>query len=403
MTAARVPRTLRRMAHEQELFVALIVLYLFECVLVVRRDVLILRSIGMGGFRVVRAGDLPGSPERALFLAMPVPPLGAFYLTQSRPVSLSPDGLSTRRAEHLGCESESLEPAEFIAYPDVRSVSSVSKDVQVNERIIAHLCSPAAAQRLAGEIERLRAAPDRAAREQRLTEFLDELFGIDAAREQRVRSEREAKTLLWLCNALCIYLFAITPLIVWRSGLSGTWVMLLIGLLGLWVGVVAEFVRVHRRLDPDASADRRQRFVILCCTPLAAARAYDLLLRDRLLAWHPLCGAAASCSAEEIRQLAGAMLRDLVFPCRAADERAVPEAESCAAWQRKQLYERVRALLPQFGVSELAATALPPADGPDSVACCPRCHTQFVREVDTCPHCPGVVVHPLIPPESYRL
>lgn len=176
--------------------------------------------------------------------------------------------------------------------------------------------------------------------------------------------------------------------------------MLLIGLLGLWIGVVAEFVRVHRRLEPDASADRRQQFVILCCTPLAAVRACDLLLRERLLAWHPLCAAAATCDIEETRQLAGAMLRDVMYPCRADEDRNPPEAESCAAWLRRQLHRRLRSLLQPIGVSEAAALTLPAADGPDSITCCPRCHTQFVRKVELCPHCPGVAVCSLAPPTA---
>ncbi|MBL8880479.1 MAG: hypothetical protein JNG88_15305 [Phycisphaerales bacterium] len=402
------------MTGAQELFIALVVLYLFECVLVLRRDVIVFRSLGFGRFRAIPAGNLPGSPERALFFSMPAPPLGGLYLTEQSPISLSPTGISTRRAEHFGCESEALEPAEFRSYAKIEQIAADGPALKINDEIAERLCGPVAARALAAEIDVLRNAPDAAGRDRLIERALDARFDIDAAAAKRETTEREAGTLLMLCNALCVYLFTIVPLVVWRSGLDGTWAMLLIALAGLWGSIAAEFVRVHRRLDPDASADRRHRFAIICCTPLSAVRAYEWLLRERLAAFHALAVAIVTCEKADAAALAGAMLRDLEYPCRRAaagvaatsidqcdasgeselrsreDENA--EADEAAAWLRSRLRDRVIRLMRRLELDVAGALAAPLRDDADSVAYCPRCHTQFVRQVADCAHCPGVAV-----------
>lgn len=381
------------MSGVQELFIALIVLYLFECVLVVRRDMLLIRSLGLGKFKATPAVNLPGSPERALFFSMPAPPLGAVYLTQSSPLTFTSDGVSTRRAEHFGCESEALEPATFTPFEDVKSVRADGVAVKVNDEAVAQLCTPAVARALAVQIDELRSTPDAALRERLILRALDARFDVDAARTRREETERDAWTLLVLCNLLCGFLFGVVPLTVWRSGLGGTWVMLLIALVGLWACIAAEFVRVHRRLAPEASADRRQRFAVICCTPLSAVRAYESLLRDRLADFHPLVVAAVTCETADARDLAAAMLRDIEFPCRALDAAdGSMQADNAAAWTRTQVRDRIVGIVRELEMSEQAALSAPQPDGADSIAYCPRCHTQFVRNVDACPHCPGVPV-----------
>lgn len=395
------------MSGVQELLIALVVLYLFECVLVVRRDVLVFRSLGFGRFRVTPAGTLPGSPERALFFSMPLPPLGGLYLTQQSPLALSPTGVSTRRSEHFGCESEATEPAEFMPFEGMEHVSADGPALKINGVVVERLCGPVAARALAAQIETVRTSCDTAERDRLIERMLDGRFDIDAAGARRAATEREAGTLLLLCNALCIYLFAIVPLVVWRSGFAGTWLMLLIALVGLWGFIAAEFVRVHRRLDPDASADRRHRFAIICCTPLSAVRAYEWLLRERLVEFHALTVAAVTCEKTDVAELAGAMLRDLEYPCHgnSGESAGVGEhvvahtknsqseiADAPATWMRSRLRDRVIRTMRYLELDAASALTAPQPDGADSVAFCPRCHTQFVRCVEGCPHCPGVGV-----------
>src|SRR5262249_21291214 len=136
---------------------------------------------------------------------------------------------------------------------------------------------------------------------------------------QRLRSRmQQIHDALWnprlFCNVLTIYLLIAVPLIAWRVGLAQNWPWIIANVFLCWIAAVAVFRQAHRKLQPEAHRERRKHTFLMSVLPLEAMRACDVLLRDALVAFHPLAIVHALCDRRTFVEFAQKLLLDLRYP-----------------------------------------------------------------------------------------
>jgi hypothetical protein len=178
---------------------------------------------------------------------------------------------------------------------------------------------------------------------------------------------------VWIgCNAMWMFVWCLAPAIVFFRGLAGTWRELLLIGVGILGFILVTYLRAHRRLYPEAKAERRSHAMLMGVSPLGAIRAVDHLSYRLLAEMHPLVAAMALCPRAESVRLA----RWFYFAPDHNDDGLRRFLEQAGLWSD--------------------VTAPPEAGEAGATAFCPRCHAQYVRPDGTCSDCSGIDLVALI-------
>ncbi|MCA9256288.1 MAG: hypothetical protein KDA33_11660, partial [Phycisphaerales bacterium] len=118
------------MSPDQELLLAAALLYLFECCIILHRRQLLFWSPGFSRFRIMHPENLPGSHAKAVFIAMPLPPLGEYLIAEPWPFALSPEGVASAPVQRIrrGVLGD-VDYATFVPWSSVN-------DVRINGAVI---------------------------------------------------------------------------------------------------------------------------------------------------------------------------------------------------------------------------------------------------------------------------
>jgi len=194
------------------------------------------------------------------------------------------------------------------------------------------------------------------------------------------RIVRPSYTNSWLLLAL---LFGVFPILAWRLGLTIS-LLLLPVLLIVLVHNVWSFHRLHRLLEPQAFAERREKTVALALSPLGVIRASSLLLKESIASFHPLAVSAATMPRVEARHFAARVLRELRFSLDG--ENVTSEGQAAQSQWRTVVWEWTKK---EFGDPETLLGA-PEKRSESSVAYCPRCEQEYVVAEGECADCRGI-------------
>jgi hypothetical protein len=376
-----------------EIILALAVLYLVECLMAVRRDGMLLWSWLRRSARLTHAHALPGAPDWGVFLGVPLPPFRGLCETRFYPLSLSPLGISTSRAQRVGLESLPAETPRHVAFAEIRKVGTDGRYLTVNGERLADCGSEAGARCWEARARELTELPEQA-RAAAIKAVVTR--GLDTGEVARVLTASRAavRNVRWDAHLLFFFLFVFTPLVLFEWGLERNWIFLAAGLLILWARAVYGFFRAHQGMYPERRGDRRHETLVMALTPMAALRAPDLLTRHSLVGFHPLAVVHALADATRFREFARKALCDLRYPLAGTHADSEGSAADIAGWFRTCLLEVCEPWLADVGCVPADLLAPPAADDAESRGYCLRCRTQLVHAEGECPWC-GVALCPL--------
>lgn len=357
------------MSELQVLYVILAVVYLSDCLVLVRRVGGCFRTDALGRFRYCpgRSFETWGG----LTISWPLPPLGRVAICQTWPISISPDAVVADGVVYLR---------------DVDLVAAVGREVRINGAAFVRTASPAIAEDLASMIVRVKDT-EQGRRERVIDREIERSLDVEEVR-RRVEEFRSASMPVQvLSHALFLYLFLLAPWVVWRFGLIPSWAPYLGGLAFLALGTTLAYALAHRKLHggwPVAHA------IAMTAAPPMAIRSRDALFRDLLAAFQPLAIASVLCRPEESREMARTAVREARHPIPHVGESRPPEAPEAEAWFRARLRREIERRAARVGGSmeELLRPVL--ASSPEARGYCPRCLGQYVAGVELCPDCGGI-------------
>lgn len=370
------------------LFLVLVVIYLWECAWWARRGTVGFRTWLGKNWRFTPPPQWLGNQNGGVIFSHPLPPLGYLLASQGMPVSVSPDAV-------LAYQPPSVDPARrwrhnesLFQFDQIQRVEAKGKRILIDGQLLTTAGSTIGAVELAAKLRELRqAAPG--ARRHLIERAIGAMFDTSLIRQRWTQFHTRTQPMRLTANMLFFYLFALTPLALWRFGLSLTWIWLLAGMLGCTLTIAMQFRRTHQHLYPAAEDERFTHFIILLLSPASAVRALDPLARPLLEPFHPLAVAKVLCSEQMFRCLAQQFLRELRYPALPLSPR--PElTQSTERYARELLLSRIEKLIRQNGWSPEDLLQPPPRTDQSCLSFCPRCQATFTLAEGVCQDCGGV-------------
>ena len=377
------------MSDAQLLFLVLALLYGWECACWVRRGSVAFTTWLGRTWHLVHPGTLFGNQRGGFVFAAPLPPLGTIFAANQFPLSLSPDAVLAYVATNVNRDWRPTQSGTFLPFEVLRDVQAKGKNVIVKGEPLWSAPTMSLARHVAETLKRL-AALSLAQREKAIHEFIRD--GLDSGVvEQRWKEfQQHSRNVRVLGNVLLVYLFGLTPLVIWNFGFRLSWLGLLGGLALLTVTTAVSFHRAHKKLYLTAEDERFTHTLTIALSPPNAVRACDALSRPLFETFHPLAVAKVFLPANRFRQFAREVLLDIRHPALPVCPADDPAARATELFARTALRNAVEQLLKHSGI-EPDELCRPPVPAEDSCrAYCPRCGAQFTTTDANCTDCGGL-------------
>jgi hypothetical protein len=365
----------------ETLLFILILLYLSECLIWVKREsVVFIKSWGGNWHRATPSSWL-GNARGGLLFLNPLPAGGRVFLSHLSPVSISPSGVCALNVQTLPSEARSpYQTGEFLSFAKIKDAGIDGVYLTINDERFATCATAKQARALAEVIAAIAKAPA-SKREAMAHAWIAKQFSTKDANARLKEAQELIEPIQSLGLILFLILFVLTPALGSIVGLMTLILPVAIVMVALAVEIAILFRRVHRKLYPNESSERLESMVKMILCPPVALRAADVLTKNLLAEFSPLVLANLLTGSGE-KEFVRSFVLDLKYPLKheLSDQSAV-ETVTWAASEQLKLCER------DLKTKELLA---PTQREENSVSYCPRCRCQFVVAVVECPDCPGV-------------
>jgi hypothetical protein len=377
------------MSEGQTLLLILILLYLTECLIWVKRESVAFVSRMGGRWRLTVPPSWLGNANGGILFLNPLPPAGRVFLSHLSPISISPSGICAYNLQTLPSEARSPgQTGHFLPFNKITRSTTDGVYLLVNDERFAKCATARQATTLAkliGEMAKASAAK----RERLARNWISKQFAVDDAAARLREGNAIIKPMRALSLILFLFLFVVTPVLVSSFGLLRliTPVAAVMVMLAVLIGIL--FYRAHKQLFPAESSERFENLVKMILCPPVSIRAPDIITRNLLAEYSPIVVASLLTGSNE-QQFVRAFILDLQHPLKheVSDETAEKTIAWTAAEQLNICLDQVKAgdyLKPE----DLLAPAQ--REG-NSISYCPRCRCQFVVSAVECPDCPGVAL-----------
>src|SRR5712691_381410 len=214
------------MSDLQLLFLVLALLYGWECACWINRGSVAFRSWWARRWKAAHPGALLGNQRGGFVFAHPLPPLGTLFTGTRFPLSLSPDAVLACVATCVNPAGRPVQNGNCFRWSEIRSIESRGKKVLLNGESLFKALSPVFAAKMAQTLRQVREGTE-TEREKLIGQSLNQGFDTSQIAQQWQEFKRQTSSLRFVTNALFIYLFIVSPLIIWRFGFQRTWPFLL--------------------------------------------------------------------------------------------------------------------------------------------------------------------------------
>ena len=377
------------MSEAQTLLLILILLYLSECLIWVKRESVAFVSRMGGRWRLTVPPSWLGNANGGILLLNPLPPAGRIFLSHLSPISISPSGICAYNLQTLPSEARAPgQTGHFLAFNKVTRSTTDGVYLLVNDERFAKCATARQARTLAKLIGEM--AKTSAAKRERLARtWISKQFAMDDAAARLAEGNAIIKPMRELSLMLFLFLFVVTPVLVSGYGLMGLIIPVaaVMVILAVLIGIL--FYRAHKQLFPAETSERLESLVKMLLCPPVSIRAPDILTRNLLAEYSPIVLASVLTGSSE-QQFVRAFILDLQHPLKheLSDETAEKTIHWTAAEQLNVCLEQVKAGR-YLKTEDLSAPAQ--REG-NSISYCPRCRCQFVVSAGECPDCPGVAL-----------
>lgn len=375
------------MSEGQSLLLILILLYLSDCLIWVKRESVAFASSWRGRWRLRVPPSWAGNANGGILLLNPLPPAGRIYLSHLAPISISPSGVCAYNLQTLPSEARSpSQTGQFLPFNRINSASPEGVYLLINKERFAKCATARQAKALASLLgEMIKASASK--REKMARAWISKQFAVDEAAALMREGDEVIEPIRELSLILFMFLFAATPLLVTTFGLLPLIIPIAVAMFIMSILIGIMFYRAHKRFFPSEGTERFESMAKMILCPPVSIRAPDLLTRNLLSAYSPIVLAELLTESRE-QQFMRAFVLDLRHPL--GHEVADTNAEETIRWTAD---EQLNVCLEQMKSGrylkpeELDA---PSQREENSVSYCPRCRCQFVVSDGECPDCPGV-------------
>ena len=371
----------------QTLLLILILLYLSECLIWVKRESVAFVSTWGGRWRLAVPPSWMGNANGGILFLNPLPPAGRVFLSHLSPVSISPSGICAFNIQTLPSEARSpFQSGEFLPFSKIKGSGTDGAYLVLNNEKFTKCATSKQAHALAKLIGAM-AKASTSKREGMARTWAVKQFAVDDAAALLKESESLITPIQQMGVILFLFLFVFTPSLAFAFGLSSLIIPVAAVMVALAVEIAIMFHRAHKKLYPAESSERLESLVKMILCPPVSIRAADILTRNLLAQYSPIVLASVLPGSGE-QQFVRSVILDLKHPLKheVSEEAARQTITWTANEQLNVCLDQVkkgRYLKPE----ELLA---PTQREANSISYCPRCRCQYVVNDGECPDCPGV-------------
>ena len=365
----------------QTLLFILILLYLSECLIWVKRESVAFVSAWGSRWRLSVPPSWMGNASGGILFLNPLPPAGHVFLSHLSPISISPTGICAFNIQTLPSEARSpYQSGQFLAFNKIKDSSSDGAYLVINKEKFTKCATTKQAHALAKLIAAM-AKASASKRESTARAWVVKQFTAADATALLKESAPLIEPIQQMGVILFLFLFVFTPSLAFTFGSAPLIIPVAAVMVALAVVIAIMFHRAHKKLYPAESSERLESLVKMILCPPVSIRAADILTKNLLAQYSPIVLASVLPGSGE-QQFVRSVILDLKHPLR--HEVSEPEAEKTIEWTAG---EQLNACLHYLKPEELLA---PPQREENSIAYCPRCRCQYVVSDGECPDCPGV-------------
>lgn len=369
------------MTDGQTLLLVLILVYLSDCLIWMKRESVAFVSSWGGRWRLTVPPSWLGNAKGGLLFLNPAPPAGRIFTSHLLPISISPSGICAYNLQTLPTEARSpAQTGQYLSFNQIKKAATDGVYLVVNDEKFAKCATSQQAKMLAGIIMELSKTAT-SKRERVVRAWLERQFALDQASLRLEEGKATVGAIQELSVILFLFLYVFAPVLMSVFGVLPLIIPVGVVMVILAVLTGIMFYRAHKRLFPGEGSERFEHLVKMILCPPVAIRAADLLTRNLLADYSPVVLASVLAGAGE-QQFVRAFVLDLQHPLK--HEVVDETAEQTVRWSvAAQLDLCLRFLKPE----ELLA---PSQREEGSISYCPRCRCQYVVSETDCPDCPGV-------------
>jgi hypothetical protein len=371
------------MTDGQTLFLILVLVYLSDCLIWVKRESVAFVSNWRGRWRLTVPPSWLGNAKGGILFLSPAPPAGRIFLSHLSPISISPSGICAYNLQTLPSEARSpSQTGHYLSFDRITTAATDGVYLIVNEAKFAKCATPRQAKVLVQLIREL-IKTSASKRERVVRAWVQKQFAIDDAVARLAAGKAIIEPVQELSMMLFLFLFVVTPALASGFGLMPLIfpVAAVMVVLAVLIGVM--FYRAHKQLFPSEGAERFENLLKMILCPPVSIRAADVLSRNLLADYSPIVLATVLGGSSE-QQFVRAFVLDLQHPLK--HEVSDETAAKTMRWAVEEQLGQV-----QQGHFLKSEDLLPPSvREKDSISYCPRCRCQYVVTAAECPDCPGV-------------
>ena len=361
----------------ETLLLVLILLYLSECLIWVKRESVAFVS-AWRGWHLAKPSSWLGNARGGILFLNPLPPSGRIFLSHLSPVSISPSGVCALNVQTLPSEARSpYQTGEFLPFGKIKEAGVDGPYLTINNERFAQCTTAKQARALATVIAAMVKA-SASKREGLARNWVAKQYSANDATSLLKEAQELIRPIQSLSLILFLFLFVLTPLLGALVGLMTLILPVAIVMVALAVEIAIVFRRVHAKLYPAESAERLESLIKMILCPPVAIRAADILSKNLLAEFSPIVLAEVLTRSGE-RQFVRSVILDLKHPL--GHELSDASAVETITWVAN---EQVKVCEPYV--------LTPTQREENSISYCPRCECQFVVAAIECPDCPGVHV-----------
>src|ERR1051325_3325397 len=137
------------MTEGQTLLLILILVYLSDCLIWVKRESVAFVSVWGGRWRLTVPASWLGNSNGAVIFLNPVPPAGRIFLSHLLPISISPSGICAYNLQTLPSETRSpTQTGQFLPFNKIKTAGLEGVYLLGNDEKFARCVTPGQGKRL---------------------------------------------------------------------------------------------------------------------------------------------------------------------------------------------------------------------------------------------------------------
>ncbi len=330
-----------------------------------------------------------GNDNGGIFSANPLPPLGKVYICSLLPVSFSNTHVCSQISQTLTNDIKIEKNAKSIKYDDIKSVSTIDKDIFINGNMFAKCSTPIQSIYIRDILLKLISLNDEQ-RENEIKSIMLEAFNSERARKKIEAFDNKSYKLRIFCNLLFLYIFLIVPVLVYFYGTIKLFIILLVLMYFSSISVSIIFYSIHKMFYPAQKSERIIDMIKMIIFPPTAVRANDFLSLNLLVNYHPLAVGLLLFDKINFENIAKKVLTDLKHPI--INDYENEQVDLTNKWHRSNLEKIVIDFLHNNSV-DIKNLIIAPS--PENISCksyCPRCEAQYTIQNGICSECSNIAL-----------